>query len=106
MFLREDVRLLDEQQGDGDVVKRRHEYVLSIRLSLSRGEVLAPPLLLHSDFRPKEPDDGIFEHCTRINRNWLIPGLVYAVQGMRIGGYGMNAGGTGRSRVRNPHERS
>lgn len=88
MFLREGVKLLEEQQGNGDVVKRQCEYVLSIRLSLTRGDVVAsPPLQFHPDSHPKQHDDGFFEHQTRINRSWLIPGLFYAVEGMRIGGY-------------------
>lgn len=88
MFLREGVKLLEEQHGNGDVVKRQHEYILSIRLSLSRGEVLvSPPLQFHSSSHPRQHDDGFFEHRTRINRSWLIPGLFYAVQGIRIGGY-------------------
>ncbi|MEN6423719.1 MAG: FKBP-type peptidyl-prolyl cis-trans isomerase [Phycisphaerales bacterium] len=88
MFIREGVKLLEEQQGDGDVVQRQREYILSIRFTLNRGEVVASPPV---SFRPapgqRLHEDGFLEHRTRINRNWLIPGLFYAVQGMRIGGY-------------------
>lgn len=88
MFIREGVKLLEETEGNGDIVQRQREYVLSIRFTLNRGEVIAsPPLSFRPEPGQKVHGDGFFEHCTRINRDWLIPGLFYAVQGMRIGGY-------------------
>jgi predicted DNA-binding transcriptional regulator AlpA len=88
MFIREGVKLLEETEGDGEVVQRQREYILSIRFTLNRGEVITlPPLSFRPELGQKMHDDGFFEHRTRINRDWLIPGLFYAVQGMRIGGY-------------------
>jgi predicted DNA-binding transcriptional regulator AlpA len=88
MHIRKGVKLLEETEGDGDVVQRQREYILSIRFTLNKGEVLAcPPLSFRPDLAQRQHDDGFFDHRTRIDRHWLIPGLFYAVQGMRIGGY-------------------
>lgn len=88
MLIRKGIKLLEETQGSGDVVQRQREYILSIRLTLNKGEVLAcAPLSFRPDPAQKQHNDGFFDHRTRINRDWLIPGLFYAVEGMRIGGY-------------------
>jgi predicted DNA-binding transcriptional regulator AlpA len=86
--LKKGVRLLEEVTGDGDLVQHQHEYILSIRLTLNKGDVLSPPpLSFYLDGNQKQHDDGFFDHRTRIDRECLIPGLFYAVEGMRIGGY-------------------
>jgi excisionase family DNA binding protein len=88
VLIRKGVKLLEEREGDGDVIQRQREYILSIRFALNQGEVLAsPPLSFRPGLGQKQHEDGFFEHRTRINRDRLIPGLFYAVQGMRIGGY-------------------
>jgi len=88
VFIREGVKLLEETEGDGEVVHRQREYILSIRFTLNQGEVIAlPPPSFRPELGQKMHADGFFEHRIRINRDWLIPGLFYAVQGMRIGGY-------------------
>jgi predicted DNA-binding transcriptional regulator AlpA len=88
MLIRKGVKLLEEREGHGDVVQRQQEYILSIRLTLNKGEVLAsPPLSSIPDSRERLNDDGFFEHRKCFSRNFLIPGLFYALQGMRIGGY-------------------
>jgi hypothetical protein len=61
---------------------------MAIRLALKKGEILVPaPLSFRPNPNPRQRDDGFFEHRTRVNRSEMIPGLCYAVQGMRIGGY-------------------
>jgi predicted DNA-binding transcriptional regulator AlpA len=88
MLIRKGVKLLEETQGAGNLVQCQREYILSIRYTLNNGEVLArPPLSWRPDPSQKQHDDGFFDHRTRIDRDSLIPGLFYAVQGMRIGGY-------------------
>lgn len=90
MFIKKGVKLLEETEGDGDLVLRQHHYVLSLRFTLNRGQVLSAlevPAAFYLDHHKKLHDDGYFEHHTRINRDCLIPGLFYAVQGMKVGGY-------------------
>jgi len=86
VLIRKGVKLLEERQGAGDLVQRQREYILSIRLTLNNGEVLdARPWEAGMSLRQSE--DGFFEHRKRLDRCVSIPGLFYAVQGMRIGGY-------------------
>lgn len=90
MYLKKGVKLLDETEGSGEAVQRQRNYVVAIRFTLNRGEVLSSlgvPVSFRLDNNRKLHDDGYFEHCARINRDCLIPGLFYAVQGMKIGGY-------------------
>ncbi|WP_019507291.1 FKBP-type peptidyl-prolyl cis-trans isomerase [Pleurocapsa sp. PCC 7319] len=35
----------------------------------------------------KVNDDGFLKHRTRIDREYLVPGIFYAVQGMKVKGY-------------------
>ena len=88
MFIKKGVKLLEEIEGDGELVQRRQHYVLAVRYTLNKGEVLpSPPVSFYVDNNRKHHDDGFFEHHIKINRSCLIPGLFYAVQGMKIGGY-------------------
>ncbi|MHC4072835.1 MAG: FKBP-type peptidyl-prolyl cis-trans isomerase [Planctomycetota bacterium] len=90
MLIKKGVKLLEETEGNGESVQRQRYYVLSIRFTLNRGEVLSSlkvPASFYLDNNRKLHNDGYFEHCTRIDRHCLIPGLFYAVQGMKVGGY-------------------
>lgn len=90
MNLKKGIKLLEETEGYGDSIIRQHNYILSIRISLNKGEVIKTPdkCLSHSiDNNLKLYDDGFFEHSVRIDRENLISGIFYAVQGMKIGGY-------------------
>lgn len=81
---------MEEMEGDGEPVQRQGHYVLSLRCTLNRGEVLSSlnvPASFCLDHHKKLHDDGYFEYHTRIDRERLIPGLFYAVQGMKVGGY-------------------
>ncbi len=90
MYIKKGVKLLEEIEGNGEVVQRQKYYVLAIRFTLNKGDVLSSldvPLSFMLDNNRKLHDDGYFEHCIRINRSCLIPGLFYGIQGMKIGGY-------------------
>lgn len=90
MKLRKGVKLIAEEPGSGNRVERRKQYVLAIRLSLNQGDVVTAPercLSRSVDDRTRLRSDGYFEHRVRIDRENLIAGLFYAVQGMNVGGY-------------------
>ncbi|MHC4144467.1 MAG: FKBP-type peptidyl-prolyl cis-trans isomerase [Planctomycetota bacterium] len=88
MLIKKGVKLLEETEGNGESVQRQRNYVVAIRFTLNRGEVLSSvPVSFYLDNNRKLHDNGYFEHCTRINRGCLIPGLFYAMQSMKIGGY-------------------
>jgi FKBP-type peptidyl-prolyl cis-trans isomerase 2 len=90
MWIKEGVKLLEESVGDGASVQRDLYYILSMRLTLNKGEILRTldgclsqtyddALCIH--------EDGYLENRVRIDRESLIDGVFYAVQGMKVGGY-------------------
>jgi len=90
MWIRKGVRLLEEEPGNGVPVERQHYYLMAMRMTLNRGEIVRRPqqCLSHQmDERCKTEDDGFFLHHVRIDRENLVGGVFYAVQGMHVGGY-------------------
>ena len=93
MNIKKGVKLIEEKEGHGDPVVRQRNYLLSIRLTLKRGDVVTNPdkclggyLSDHHRIGQLEPD-GFFVHQVRMDRVFLIPGIFYALDGMRVGGY-------------------
>lgn len=90
MWLRKGVKLLEETPGDGPPVERQQYYLMAIRITLSRGDVVRQPekCLSHQvNEQRRTEDDGYFRHQVRIDRENLVGGMFYAVQGMNVGGY-------------------
>jgi len=87
MFLKKGIKLLEERVGEGPPVERQRCYLVAMRLSLSKGEVLPPgrcasyALDENLEFRK----DGYFVHRTLVNREALIAGLFYTLESMRVG---------------------
>lgn len=89
MKLKKGVKLIAETEGTGNYVQRQGNYIVAIRLTLNRGDVVKVPhqCLSHSiDQNLQVDDDGFFRHRVRIDRENLIPGIFYAVQGMKVQG--------------------
>jgi len=90
MKLKPGVKLLEDIEGNGTLVERQQYYVLKIRISLNKGEIIKTPdqCLSHVlDDNLVVHDDGYLEHRIRISRDGLVPGIFYAVDGMKVGGY-------------------
>ncbi|MDJ0687410.1 MAG: FKBP-type peptidyl-prolyl cis-trans isomerase [Xenococcaceae cyanobacterium MO_188.B32] len=90
MNLKKGIKLIEEREGTGNYVQSQLYYIVAIRLTLNQGDVVTVPnkCLSHSiDRHLKVHDDGFFEHRVRIDRANLIPGIFYAVQGMKVKGY-------------------
>ena len=90
MWIKKGVKLLEEVPGVGAPVRRQAIYVLAIRITLNRGDVIkaAKSCISHTiDDNLKLHDDGFLETRVRIDRENLIGGIFYAVQGMKVGGY-------------------
>ena len=78
MWIRKGVKLLDEESGDGPPVERQKSYLMAIRITLSRGDVVRHPerCLSHQvDEHLETEDDGYFRHRIRIDRESLVGGL-------------------------------
>jgi hypothetical protein len=88
MLIHKGVKLIDEEVGNGDVVERLKNYVLAIRITLNRGEIIKrPDLCLSSYYDNRSLEDGYYVHSVRVHRENCISGIFYALDGMRIGGY-------------------
>ncbi len=90
MWIRKGVKLLEETVGTGAPIVRKRYYILEMRITLSRGDVvrhLSKCLghVMNNDLQ--ETEDGYFRHQVRIDRENLVGGVFYAVQGMKVGGY-------------------
>ena len=90
MKLKPGIKLVEDIEGTGTYVQRQKHYVLAIRITLNRGQVVTAPdrcLSYTIDRHLQVNDDGFLQHRVRIDRENLIPGIFYAVQGMKVNGY-------------------
>jgi hypothetical protein len=89
MWIRKDVKLVEEIVGTGPVVERLKNYTLAIRLTLSHGDIVRrPDLCLSSYYENRYVDkEGFFVHGVRFHRENFRGGFFYALDGMKIGGY-------------------
>lgn len=89
MQIKKGVKLIEEEVGDGLPVERQENYLVAICITLNKGEIVNHPEKCLNyyveDFKILE--DGYFQHKVRIDRENLIPGIFYAVQEMKVGGY-------------------
>lgn len=90
MKLKKGIKLLEEKEGSGSFVQRQSYYLLSIRISLNKGEIITTPnqCLSHTvDKNIELYENGFFKYLARIDRESLIDGIFYTVEGMKVGGY-------------------
>ena len=85
--LRSGLTLLVDVPGEGEPVRRQHNYRIRLRLWLNKGEAVRWPTAWGPLGAARLEDDGetlITE--VRIDRRSLVSGLFYGVEGMRVGG--------------------
>ena len=85
--LRSGLTLLLDLPGNGEPVRRQHNYKIRLRLWLNRGEPVrwqaaSGPI----DTARLEDDGATLISEVRIDRRSLIAGLFYGVEGMHVGG--------------------
>lgn len=85
--LRSGLTLLVDVPGDGEPVRRQHNYRIRLRLWLNKGEAVrwqmpSGPL----DVGRLEDGGETLITEVRIDRRSLVNGLFYGVDGMRVGG--------------------
>ena len=81
------IEVLGEQPGDGPVVERRESYRIRVTMWLNRGDLVRwerPWGFLTQAYL--EDDGATLVTDVRMDRAFLIPGLFYGMEGMRIGG--------------------
>jgi len=85
--LRSGLTLLVDIPGPGDLIRRQHNYLIRLRLWLNRGDPVRWHMPWGSVGAARLEDNGetlITE--VRIDRRFLVNGLFYGVDGMRVGG--------------------
>jgi hypothetical protein len=101
MNLKKDVKLIHEIIGEGDLVIYGNYHLLSIRISLNKGDIIKSPnelvgftldyeileKLAHSKEKTLVHEDEFYYFCVQIHRENFPSGCIYALEGMRIGGY-------------------
>jgi hypothetical protein len=81
------IEVLGEQPGDGPVVERRESYRIRVKMWLNRGDPVRwerPWGFITQAYL--EDDGATLVTDVRMDRAFLIPGLFYGMEGMRIGG--------------------
>jgi hypothetical protein len=85
--LRSGLTLLADVPGDGEPVRRQHNYRIRLRLWLNKGEAVRWPRAWGPVGVARLEDDGTTLLTeVRIDRRSLVSGLFYGVEGMRVGG--------------------
>jgi hypothetical protein len=81
------IELLGEQPGDGPAIERHESYRIRVKMWLNRGDPVrwerAWGLLTDADL---EDNGATLVTDVRMDRGFLISGLFYGMEGMRIGG--------------------
>lgn len=84
--LRSGVDMLADISGTGELVRRQHNYMVRLRMWLNgspiRHEIPSGPVGVGR----LEDNGETLVTAMRINRGYLINGLFYGVEGMRVGG--------------------
>ena len=81
------IEVLGEQPGDGPAVERRESYRIRVKLWLNRGDPVRWEHVWGLVGEARLEDDGVaLVTDVRMDRAFLIPGLLYGMEGMRIGG--------------------
>ncbi|MDX1404643.1 MAG: FKBP-type peptidyl-prolyl cis-trans isomerase [Woeseiaceae bacterium] len=85
--MRPGIELLADQPGSGPEVRRRHVYLLRLKLWLNKGDPVRWASASGFVDRARLEDNGeTLVADMRIDRENLVNGLFHGIQGMRIGG--------------------
>ena len=85
--MRSGIKVLEDTPGTGPEIERQHTYLVRLKLWLNKGD----PVKWTSPWgfidRARLEDDGeTLIADLRIDREHLVNGLFYGIEGMRIGG--------------------
>jgi hypothetical protein len=85
--MRSGITLLEDRPGSGSVVERQHFYRIRVRMWLNKGTPIRWTRPWGGISRAVLEDDGhTLTTDVRLDRVFLINGLFYGVEGMRVGG--------------------
>jgi len=88
MKIRKGVEILSDTEGNGELIEGGHSYIMKIQMRLNKGDpvVWQNVSTLNSEYFQFSEDRTIFTGKKRVDRENLIPGLFYGIQGMKING--------------------
>lgn len=91
MKLKSGIKLLDEREGNGEPAKQGDKVVYNLKMFLNKGQEV-PLNQRQAEYLPehmlrREGDDRLVDHAVQLGRRQAIPGVEYALLGMKIGGY-------------------
>lgn len=85
--MRPGIKVLEDVPGSGAEVQRQHVYLIRLKLWLNQGEAVRWHAPWGPVGRAKLEDDGeTLVSELRIDRENLINGIFYGIEGMRVGG--------------------
>jgi hypothetical protein len=85
--MRSGIKVLEDVPGVGPLLERQHSYRIRVRMWLNKGESVRWKSPWGSIDRAVLEDEGqTLITDVRLNRVFLINGLFYGVEGMRVGG--------------------
>ena len=85
--MRSGIKVLEDVPGGGPLLERQRVYRIRVRMWLNKGEAIRWKSPWGSIDRAVLEDEGqTLITDVRINRVFLINGLFYGVEGMRVGG--------------------
>ena len=87
MVMRAGIKVLDDLPGEGEEVQRHRFYRMSLKMWLNKGEpiIWTKPFGL-LDESTVSPDGQTLTADYRVDREFLLSGLFYGIEGMRVGG--------------------
>ena len=85
--MKKGITLISDTEGTGPEIKRNNYYQLSMKMWLNHGDSIKWEKeygLLDRSILSEDKTELIADY--RIDREYLIPGILYGIEGMRIGG--------------------
>ncbi len=85
--MKKGVKILHDDLGSGETIVKGHYYQMAIKMWLKRGDpiVWSTPIGLLDRMHLSEDKTELIADY-RIDREYLFSGLLYGIEGMRIGG--------------------
>ena len=88
MKIRKGVEILSETEGSGEPVERGSSYIMKMQMWLNKGDPVMWTNIstVHPEYVQLSEDRTIITKKFRVDRENLINGIFYGIQGMNVGG--------------------
>ena len=88
MKIHKGVEVLSETEGSGEPIEKGNSYIMKIQMWLNKGDPVVWKNIstTNSEYLQFSEDRTIFTGKKRVDRENLVAGLFYGIQGMKING--------------------